>query len=53
MVNTRLQIIDHLKKADWSSTTEDIAADLRDSWNTTRVHLLKLLHGGIVKYKKV
>ena len=53
MVNTRQKIIDYLKKADWPSTTEDIAADVKVSWNTAQVHLLKLLHEGIVKYKKV
>ena len=53
MVNTKQKIIDYLKKADWPSTTEDIAADVKVSWNTAQVHLLKLLHEGIVKYKKV
>ena len=42
-----------LKKADWPSTTEDIAAEVKISWNTAQVHLLKMLHEGIVKYKKV
>ena len=53
MVNTKQKILDYLKKADWPSTTEDIAADVKVSWNTAQVHLLKLLHEGIVKFKKV
>ena len=53
MVNTRQKILNYLKKADWPSTTEDIAADVKVSWNTAQVHLLKLVHEGILKYKKV
>jgi len=53
MVNTRQKIPKFLKKADWSSTTEDIAAEVKVSWNTAQVHLLKILHEGILKYKKV
>lgn len=53
LVNTKQKIIEYLKKADWPSTTEDIAADVKVSWNTAQVHLLKMLHEGIVKYKKV
>ena len=53
MSNTKQKILDYLKKADWPSTTEDIAADVKVSWNTAQVHLLKLVHEGIVKYKKV
>ncbi len=49
MVNTKQMILEYLKKADWPSTTEDIAADVKVSWNTAQVHLLKLLHEGIVK----
>jgi len=53
MSNTKQKILDYLKKADWPSTTEDIAIDVKVSWNTAQVHLLKLVHEGIVKYKKV
>lgn len=53
MVGSKEKIIEFLKKADWPSTTEDIAAEVKVSWNTAQVHLLKLLHEGIVKYKKV
>jgi len=53
LVNTKQKIIEYLKKSDWPSTTEDIAADVKVSWNTAQVHLLKMLHEGIVKYKKV
>ena len=53
MKNTRQNIMEFLKKADWPSTTEDIAAEIKVSWNTAQVHLLKMLHEGIVRYKKV
>ena len=53
MINTKQKILDYLKKADWPSTTEDIAADAKVSWNTAQVHLLKLVHEGLVRYKKV
>ena len=53
MKNTRQKIMEFLKKADWPSTTEDIAAEIKVSWNTAQVHLLKMLHEGIVRYKKV
>ncbi len=53
MVNTKQKILDYLKKADWPSTTEDIATEVKVSWNTAQVHLLKLVHEGIVRYKKV
>lgn len=53
MVDTRQKILEYLKKADWPSTTEDIAADIKVSWNTAQVALLKLVHEGKVKYKKV
>jgi len=53
MKNTRQKIIEFLKKADWPSTTEDIAAEIKVSWNTAQVHLLKMLHEGILRYKKV
>ena len=32
MVNTRQKILDYLKKADWPSTTEDVAADVKVSY---------------------
>jgi predicted ArsR family transcriptional regulator len=53
MANTKQKILDYLKKADWPSTTEDIASDVKVSWNTAQVHLLKLVHEGVVRYKKV
>lgn len=53
MVSTKQKIINLLRKADWPSTTEDIATEVKVSWNTAQVHLLKMLHEGIVKYKKV
>ena len=53
MTNTRQKIIELLKKADWPSTTEDIAAEIKVSWNTAQVQLLKMVNEGIVRYKKV
>ena len=53
MVNTKQKILDYLKKLDWPSTTEDIATEVKVSWNTAQVALLKLVHEGKVKYKKV
>ena len=53
MVDTKQKILDFLKKADWPTTTEDIAAEVKVSWNTAQVHLLKLVHEGMVRYKKV
>ncbi|MCF7798508.1 winged helix-turn-helix domain-containing protein [Candidatus Woesearchaeota archaeon] len=52
-MKTREKILEYLKKADWHSTTEDIAAEANVSWNTAQVHLLKMVHEGIVRYKKV
>jgi len=34
-------------------TTESIANELKISWQTAQMHLLKLLAEGKVKYKKV
>ena len=52
MINSRQKILDYLKKADWPSTTEDIAAELKVSWNTAQVHLLKMVNESLIKYKK-
>ena len=52
-INTRDKILEFLKKADWPSTTEDIAAEVKVSWNTAQVHLLKMVHEVIIRYKKV
>ncbi|HIH30018.1 TPA: hypothetical protein HA243_01345 [Candidatus Micrarchaeota archaeon] len=47
------KIIEFLKKQDWPVTTENVMKELDVSWNTTQVHLLKLVADGKVKYKKV
>ena len=49
----RDRVIEYLAKCDWPSTTEDIATEIDVSWNTAQVALLKLVHEGKVKYKKV
>jgi len=50
---TKLKIMKHLESCDWPSTTEDIAAAVEVSWNTTQVNLLKLVTEGKIRYKKV
>ena len=47
------KILEFLKKQDWPVTTEQIAKELKISWQTAQMHLLKLLAEGKVKYKKV
>jgi predicted ArsR family transcriptional regulator len=47
------KILEFLKKQDWPVTTESIANELKISWQTAQMHLLKLLAEGKVKYKKV
>lgn len=53
MSNTREKIIEFLKKQDWPTTTEDVAEELKLSWNTAQVHLIKLFAEKVVRYKKV
>jgi predicted ArsR family transcriptional regulator len=47
------RIIEHMKKLEWPSTTEDIAAAVKVSWQTAQIHLFKLQAEGKVKYRKV
>jgi predicted ArsR family transcriptional regulator len=47
------KILEFLKKQDWPVTTEEIAKELKISWQTAQMHLLKLLAEGKVKFKKV
>jgi predicted ArsR family transcriptional regulator len=47
------KILEFLKKQDWPVTTESIAKELKISWQTAQMHLLKLLAEGKVKFKKV
>lgn len=53
MEETQKRIIEFLEKQEWPVTTEQVAKELKISWNTAQVHLLKLINQGIVKYKKV
>lgn len=46
-------IIAYLRKQQWPSTTEDVAAGCNLSWNTAQLHLVKLEAKGRVKYRKV
>lgn len=47
------KILEHLKKQEWPSTTEDIASSVEISWNTAELHLVKLQMQGRVKFRKV
>ncbi len=53
MEEIQKKIIEFLEKQEWPVTTEEVAKELKISWNTAQVHLLKLINGGLVKYKKV
>lgn len=47
------KILDFLEKQEWPVTTETVAAELKVSWNTSQVHLLKLVTEGKVKFRRV
>ena len=47
------KIVEFLKKQEWPVTTEEVAKQVRISWHTAQVNLLKLVADGKVKYKKV
>ena len=47
------KILEYLANEDWPVTTENVANELKISWNTAQLHLYKLLADGLVKYKKV
>ena len=47
------KILELLNRADWPTTTEEVAKQLNLSWNTAQVHLLKLVTEGKVKFRKV
>ena len=47
------KIIEFLEKQDWPVTTEQVAAELKISWNTAQLHLMKLQLDSKVKYRKV
>lgn len=47
------KILQYLEKAEWPSTTEDIAKGVDISWNTAELHLTKLQMLNKVKYRKV
>ena len=53
MEKTQDKIIKFLEKQEWPVTTEQVAKEIKISWNTAQVHLLKLINQGIIKYKKV
>ena len=47
------KLLKYLMDEDWPVTTEQVAKELKISWNTAQLHLYKLLSEGMVKYKKV
>jgi len=47
------KLLKYLVDEDWPVTTEQVAKELKISWNTAQLHLYKLLSEGMVKYKKV
>ena len=51
--DTAKNIMDFLDKNDWPATTEEIAKEVKISWNTAQVHLFRLVSEGKLKYKKV
>jgi predicted ArsR family transcriptional regulator len=47
------KVLELLDKQDWPVTTEEVAKQLKLSWNTAQIHLLKLVAEGKVKFRKV
>ncbi|HLC60667.1 MAG TPA: FaeA/PapI family transcriptional regulator [Candidatus Nanoarchaeia archaeon] len=47
------KIVEFLKKQEWPVTTEEVAKQVKISWHTAQVNLLKLVAEQKVKYKKV
>jgi len=47
------KILEYLKAQEWPSTTEDVAAGTKISWNTAALHLTKLQMQDKVKFRKV
>lgn len=52
-IDTDKKILEFLESQDWPVTTEDIAKNLKITWHTAQVHLMKMYAEGKVKYKKV
>lgn len=46
-------ILKYLAEQDWPVTTEMVANEIKVSWNTAQMHLLKLLAAGKVKGRRV
>ena len=47
------KIMNFLEKQDWPVTTETVALELKVSWNTAQVHLLKMVTENKVRFKRV
>ena len=47
------KIVEFLEKQEWPVSTETVADEMKVSWNTAQIHLLKLMADGKVKYRKV
>lgn len=47
------KILEHLSKQEWPVTTGDIAKDVKISWNTAQLHLVKLQMQGKIVFRRV
>jgi len=47
------KILEYLSKQEWPGTTEDIARNVKISWNTAQLHLIKLQMQSKVKFRRV
>ncbi|MCD6263687.1 winged helix-turn-helix transcriptional regulator [Candidatus Bathyarchaeota archaeon] len=47
------KILEYLSRQDWPVTTEMVAKEIKVSWNTAQVHLLKLKAEGLVRGRRV
>ena len=51
--NIEDKIIGFLNMQNWPCTTEDIAKNVKATWQTTQIHLFKLVSEGKIKFRKV
>ncbi len=47
------EILKYLVNLEWPSTTGDVAREVKISWNTAELNLIKLQMQGKVKFKRV
>jgi len=51
--DTDKKILEFLESQDWPITTDDLAKNLKITWHTSQVHLMRMYAEGKVKYRKV